>query len=149
VPLSFLPGTSIVTLGGSFAPKTGVGALHGMLQTIRAARETDVSEGAIARAKRTTVAVWRHRDEDWATMAFTAEIAAKAGNVAGAFDLETRIAAVTAADVRRVTRRYLGEESLRAVLIGKGPHFAGLEELGLGGAGKVDAFGRPLFRAPK
>jgi zinc protease len=150
VPLSFLPGGSVVTLGGSFAPKTAVASIGSILEAIRASRDLDASEDALARAKRKTVADWRRREEDWTSLSGTvATVLETGGALESAFGLEDKIASVRAADVRRVAQRYFGEDALRVVIIGQGRHFADLQELRVGGAGKVDPFARPFFRAAK
>ena len=59
-------------------------------------------------------------------------------------DRVARVAAVSAADVRAVARRYLAPEALRAVLDGKVELTAGAQSLGLGEPVFTDTHGRPL-----
>ena len=143
VPLAFLPSVSVATLGGSFAPKTALAQIRGVLEAIRASREAEVSEATLTRAKRLAVAQWRRREDDWGALASTVNVALDAGALEGAFGFEDKIASVTAADVRRIAERYFAEDAVRVVIIGEQEHFRALKELGVGGAQPVDTYARP------
>jgi zinc protease len=143
VPLAFFRGVSVATIGGSFAPKTAVAQIRAVLEAIRASRGADVSAPTLARAKRLAIAQWRRRGDDWGALANTVATALDAGALESAFGLEDKIAAVTAADVRRVAERYFAEDAIRVALIGAKDHFRALKDLGVGGAFVVDAYARP------
>lgn len=145
--VNWVLGSCMMSLTGSFDTNDAVAGVRGLLDAIDAVRATDPPPDAVERAKAATIAGIRHQ------MATDEGIASElAGAVALGLDVQiestgrfrTLIAAVSAADVGAVARRYLHSDALRVVLMGRPESLRGAPSLGLGDPAWIDPLGRPL-----
>jgi zinc protease len=135
---------SVIALIASFDRDSPIAGMRKMLDAIALARDREPSADDLERAKAGLIAQARHTGivDEW--MASTLGNAALLGSDPTAIpDRAVRIAAVSAADVRAVARRYLAPEALRAVLDGKVELTTGAQSLGLGEPIFTDIHGRP------
>jgi zinc protease len=131
-PFAFFPVGSKVSMGGVFPRGKGLEVIKVVLRQIRASRGGDATDAALDHAKARALSTWRSAVATRGAAAAWLQVALDAGAPDTFSDFPARIAAVSAADVRRVTGRYLAEDSLRLVLIGKKQDFERLPDLGLG-----------------
>jgi zinc protease len=142
--LNWYPELTVLTLGGAFEASKSVDGMRELLALIASAREQDATSDALALAKGAALAAWRRRLQADNELADVIGRAASAGTPPDAvLGVSARIAAVTAAEVRDVARRYLDTSALRVVLVGRHEPLQHAEELGMGTPTPVDFYGSP------
>jgi zinc protease len=124
---------SVLSINGALEESKAIDALQAMLAAVRRARTEDLGAAEIERARTSLLSEWRAQVAK--TDALTA-MAASALTITEPLraieDYPARIQAVTAADIRRVAARYLGDGSLRLVIVAPDSFEAKLADLGLG-----------------
>jgi predicted Zn-dependent peptidase len=137
------PGVSLLLLGGAFQHDQAIESLRVLLKLAGDAGDADISVDELAVAKRAALADW-----EGALSTDDGIVGLVAGRVPSGLpiysikDMSEQIAAVTAADVRAVARRYLSRPLLRVVLVGTISDISEAQSLGLGPVALADGFGR-------
>jgi zinc protease len=137
---------TVMRVVGSFDqdPIAGTKALS---DAISAARDSECSTETLARAKGAVVGVWRRTmATDVGIATLIADSVVQRVSVEALQERPALVAAVTAADVRAVARRYLSNQALRAILIGKPEHVTAARTLGFGEPTTTDGFGRAMLQ---
>lgn len=139
------PDVSSLMLAGSFDREKAIDGVQGLLDGIRSLREAEVGPEALEQAKRSLAGAWRRaRSTDAGTARLLAD-AVEFGLSPSSIDEQlARYASVTAADVRRAARAYLGIGALRVVLVGDPEFLVTAQALRFGVPVRVDDYGREL-----
>jgi zinc protease len=141
--VQFYADASTITVRGSFDRDKVVDGVQGLLDTIRALRDAEVNPDPLERAKRTLVGAWRRAmSTDEGAAAVVSGGVELGWPLASIQERPQRYASVTAADVRRVARDYLGVGALRIVLVGDPEFLVTAQALRFGVPVRVDDSGR-------
>ena len=125
---------SYLRLGGVFPEGRAVDAVQSMLASVARARAGTFTDAEIAAARTTLLARWRHDVGDSVSAAVLVDGAVRQGvPLESVAERPQRMAGISAAELRRVAKTYLGESDLRLVVVGKGDENA-LGALGFGRA---------------